>query len=57
MLTSHHNELEKHFAKEGIYLYDLRENTESIVNHKNDKKLEFKIRENKKIIILKKKIK
>ena len=43
-----HNELEKQFAKEGMHLYGLRENTGSVVNHKNDNKIEFKIRENKK---------
>ena len=42
------NELEKHFAKEGMHLYDLRENTGSVINQKNDNKIEFKIRENKK---------
>ena len=41
------NELEKRFAKEGMHLYDLREDTGSLVNHKNDNKIEFKIRENK----------
>ena len=42
------NELEKHFANKGIHIYDIRENSGSLINHKNDNILEFKIRENDK---------
>ena len=41
-------ELEKHFANKGIHIYDIRENSGSLINHKNDNILEFKIRENDK---------
>ena len=41
-------ELEKHFANNGIHLYDLIEKAGSVFNNKNDNKIEFKIRNNNK---------
>ena len=42
------NELKKHFTNKGMHIYDLRESMGTILNHKNDNKIEFKIRENNK---------
>ena len=44
--TITNNELVKHFAKKGIHIYDIREKTGSIINNRNDNKIEFKIKEN-----------
>ena len=50
------NELKKHFTNKGMHIYDLRESMGTILNHKNDNKIEFKIRENNKDSNFEKKI-
>ena len=50
-------ELEKNFKDKGIHIYDVREHMGSILNNKNDNKVEFKIRENIKDSNLDKKLK
>lgn len=51
------NELKKKFSKQGMHIYDLRENMGSVLNNKNNNTIEFKIRENNKDNNFDKKIK
>ena len=50
-------ELEKKFAKKGLYIYDIKENMNSLMNNKNMNKITFKLRENQKDEKAKEKIK
>ena len=50
-------ELEKYFRDKGIHMFDIRENVGSVLNTKNNNKIEFKIRENNKDVDLEEKLK
>ena len=41
-------ELQKNFRDKGIHMYDIREHAGTVLNNKNNNKIEFKIRENNK---------